>query len=72
MSNDKLSFVNTADDEGEWVINKELYSIYFFVAHLELVKSETSDDIGDDPVTTLNALPSLHPPVRSSFMTYNQ
>ena len=57
MRDDKISFVNTADDKGKWVINEDLYSPYFSVAHSELVKSENSDDIGDDPVTVLNALP---------------
>ena len=66
----KLDVNNTANDVGEWYINEELDLAYFSVFASDSVSSDTSTDIGDDPWSAIDALTSLHVPVRSSFLVY--
>ena len=56
----KLDVNNTADDVGEWYINEELNLAYFFVFASDLVPSDTSTEVGDDPWSAMDALTSLH------------
>jgi len=39
---DKLDFNNTANDEGEWFINEDLYLAYFSALTFDSVSSNTS------------------------------
>jgi len=66
----KLDVNNTANDVGEWYINEELDLAYFSVFASDFMPSYTSTDLGDDPWSKINALTSLHAPVRSSLTTY--
>ena len=45
----KLDVNNTANDVGEWYINKELDLSYFSMFASDFVPSDTSTDVGDDP-----------------------
>jgi len=66
----KLDINNIANDIGEWYINKELDLAYFSIFASDFVPSDTSTDVDDDPWSAIDALTSLHVPVRSSFMAY--
>jgi len=66
----KLDVNNTANDVGKWYINEELDLAYISVFPSDFMPSDTSTDIGDDPWSAIDALTSLHVPVRSSFMAY--
>ena len=70
MSTNKLDVNNTADDEDEWYINEELDLAYFSVFASNSVPSDTSTDVDNDPWSTIDALKSLHVPVRSSLTAY--
>ena len=48
-------------------INEELDLAYFFVFASDSVSSDTSTDVDDDPWSPIDALTSLHAPVRSSL-----
>jgi len=62
----KLNVNNTTNDVGEWHINEELSLAYFSVFVSIFVPSDTSSDVDDDPWSAINALTSLHAPVRLS------
>ena len=62
-----LNINNPANDVGEWYINEELDLAYFSVLASESVPSDTSTDVDDDPWSVIDALTSLHVPVRSSL-----
>ena len=66
----KLNVNNPANDEGEWYINEELDLTYFFVFASDSMPSDTSTDVDDDPWSAIDALTSLHVPVRSSLTVY--
>ena len=66
----KLDVNNTTYDVGEWYINEELNLVYFSVFASDSVSSDTSTDVGDDPCLAIDALTSLHIPVKSSLMAY--
>jgi len=51
-------------------MNEELDLAYFPVFASDFVPSDTSTDVDDDPWSAINALTSLHAPVRSSLMAY--
>ena len=61
---------NTANNVGEWYINEELDLAYFFVFVSDFGPSNISTDVGNDPWSAIDALTSLHIPVRSSFTVY--
>jgi len=52
------------------VYNEELDLVYFFVFASNSEPSDTSTDVDDDPWSAINALISLHVPVRSSLTAY--
>ena len=64
----KLDVNNTADDVSEWYINEELDLAYLSRFASDSVPSDTSTDVGDDPWSAIDALTSLHVPVRSYLM----
>ena len=66
----KLDVNNTAEEIGEWYINEELNLAYFSVLASNSMPSDTSTEVGDDPWSTMDALTSLHVPLKSSFKTY--
>jgi len=66
----KLDVNNTANDGGEWYINEELDLTYFSVFASAFVPSDTSTDVDDDLWLAIDALTSLHAPVRSSLTAY--
>ena len=66
----KLDVNNTASDVGESYINKKLDLAYFSLLASDFVPSDTSTDIDDDPWSAIDALTSLHVPVRSSLTVY--
>jgi len=66
----KLDVNNTANNIGEWYINEELDLVYFFMFASDSAPSDTSTDIDDDPWSTIDALSSLHAPVRSCLTVY--
>jgi len=70
MSINKLDVNNTANDIGEWYINEELDLAYLSVFASDFVSSDTSTEVGDDPWLAIDALTSLHVPVRSSLIAY--
>ena len=70
MSVNKLVVNNTANDVGEWYINEELDLSYFSVFASDSVPSDTSIVVDDDPWSAINALTSLHVPVRLSFTVH--
>jgi len=55
----KLDINNTANDVGEWYINKELDLIYFFVFASDSIPSDTSTDVDNDPWLAIDSLSSL-------------
>ena len=61
---------NAANDVGEWYINEELDLTYLSVFASVSVPSNISTDVGDDPWSAIDALKSLHVPVRSSLTVY--
>ena len=67
---DKLGVDDTTDDVGRWYINEELNLAYFSVFASDSVPSYTSTEVDDDAWTAMDALASLHVPVKSSFETY--
>ena len=66
----KLDVNNTANDVGEWHINEELDLAYLSMFASDFVPSDTSTNVGDDPWSAIDALTSLHVPVRSSLTVY--
>ena len=66
----KLNDNNTANDVSEWYINEVLDLAYFFVFASDSVPSDTSTDVNDDPWSVIDALISLHAPVRLSLTAY--
>jgi len=66
----KLDVNNPANDIGEWYINEELDLTYFSMFASDSVPSDTSTDVDDDPWSAIDALTSLHVPVKSSLMVY--
>ena len=69
---DKLDFNNTANVEGEWYINENLDLTYFSVLTFDSVPSDTSTDLESDLLSAIDALTSLHAPIRLSFMVYEK
>ena len=67
---DKLDVNDTADDVGGCYINEELDLAYFSVSASDSVPSDTSTEVDDDLWSAMDALTSLHVPVKSSFETY--
>jgi len=67
MSTNKLDVNNTVDDVGEWQINKELDLAYFSAFASDSIPSDTSTDVDDDPWSAIDALTSLHVPMKSSL-----
>jgi len=65
-----LDVNNPANDKCEWYINEELDLAYFSVFASDSVPSDTSTDVDDDPRLAIDALTSLHVPMRSSLMVY--
>ena len=70
MSINKLDVDNTANDVGGWYINEELNLAYLSVFASDSVSSDTSTEADNDPWSAMDALTSLHVPVKSSFETY--
>jgi len=66
----KLDVNNPANDVDEWYINEELHFAYFSVFASDSVPSDTSTDVDDDPWAVIDALTSLHAPMRSSLTAY--
>jgi len=66
----KFDVNNTADDVGEWYINEELNLAYFSVFASHSASSNTSTEVDNDPWSAMDALTSLHVPVKSSLKTY--
>ena len=56
----KLNVNNTADNVGEWSINEELNWAYFSVFASDLVPSDNSTELDNDPWSVMDALTSLH------------
>ena len=69
-STDKLDVDHTTDDVGGWYINEDLDLAYFSAFASESVPSDTSTEVDDDLWPAMDALTSLHVPVKSSFETY--
>ena len=55
---------------GEWYINEDLDLTYHSMFASDSVPSDTSTDVGDDPWSAIDALTSLHVPVRSFLTVY--
>jgi len=70
MSINKLDVNNNADDVAEWYINEKLDLTYFSVFASDSVSSDTSTDVDNDPWSAMDALTSLHVPMKSSLKTY--
>jgi len=68
MSIDKLDFDTTANVESEWCINENLDLAYFSAFASDSVPSDTSTDMDSDPCSAMNALTSLHTPIKSSLL----
>ena len=66
----KLDVDSTTDDVGRWYINEELDLAYFSVFASDSVPSDTSTGVDDDLWSAIDALTSLHVPMKSSFETY--
>ena len=60
---------NTAKVEGKWFINENLDLAYIHALASYSVPSDTNTDVDSDLVLAIDALTSLHVPIRSSFMT---
>ena len=69
-STNKLDVDNTADDVGGWYLNEDLDLAYLSVFASDSVPSDTSTEVDDDLWSAMDALTSLHVPVKSSFETY--
>jgi len=67
---DKFGVDNTTDDVGGWYINEKLDLACFSVFASDSVPSDTSIEMDDDLWSAIDALTSLHVPVKSSFETY--
>jgi len=65
-----LDVNNTTNDVGGWYINEELNLTYFSVLASDSVSSDTSTEVDNDPWSAMDALTSLHVPMKSSFKTY--
>jgi len=65
---DKLNFDATVDVEGEWFINENLGLAYFSTFASNSVPSDTSTDVDSVPWSVMDALTSLHAPIKSSLM----
>ena len=52
----KLDVNNTADDAGEWYITEELDLANFSMFASDLVPSDTSTDVDEDPWLAIGAL----------------
>ena len=61
----KLDVNNTIDDVGEWYINEELNLAYFSVFTSDSVSSDTSTEVDNDPWSAMDALTTLHVPMKS-------
>ena len=61
--------INIVNDVGEWYINEELDLAYFSVFASDSVPSDTSTEVDDDLWSVMDALTSLHVPMKSSFKT---
>jgi len=72
MSVDKLDFNTTANVKGEWFINENLDLIYFFVFASDSPPSDTSTNVDSDQWSVVDALTSLHAPIKSSFMVHKK
>jgi len=70
MNINKLDVINAANDVGEWYINEELNLAYFSVFASDSVLSDTSTDVDNDPWSSMDALTSLHVPVKLSLKMY--
>jgi len=68
MSIDKVDFNTTTNVEGEWFINEILDLVYFFAFASDFVPSDTSTDVDSNQWSAVDALTSLHAPIKSSFM----
>ena len=66
----KLDVNNTTDDIGEWYINEGLNLAYFSVLASDSVSSDTSTEVDNTPWSAMDALTSMHVPMKSSFKTY--
>ena len=66
----KLDVNNTADDIGEWYVNEELDLAYFSMFASYPVPSDTSTEVDNDPWSAIDALTSLHVPMKPSLKTY--
>jgi len=66
----ELDVNNPANDVGEWYINEELDLAYFSVFASDSMPLDTSTDVEDDPWSAIESLISLHVPVKSSLMVY--
>ena len=69
MSIKKLDVNNTANDVGGWYINEDLNLTYFSVLASDSVP-DTSTEVDNDPWSAMDALTSMHVPMRSSLKTY--
>ena len=69
---DKLDFNNTANFESEWFINENFDLSYFSALASDSIQSNTSTDINNDSLSIIDALASLHAPVRSSLMVHEK
>ena len=72
MSANKLDFNNTTNVEGEWFINKNLDLAYRSVLASDSVPSDTSTDVDSDSFPIIDALTSLHAPLKSSLMVHKK
>jgi len=66
----KLDVNNTADDVDEWYINEELNLAYFSAFASDSAPSDTSTKVDNDPWLAMDALTSLHVPMKSSLKMY--
>ena len=60
----KLDFNNTANDVGEWYINKNLDLTYLSALASNFVPSDTSTDVDSDLVFAIHTLTSLYTPIK--------
>jgi len=64
MSVDRIDFNNIANVEGEWFINEYLDLAYLSVLASDFVPSDTSADVDSNHMSVIDALTSLHAPIR--------
>ena len=65
----KLDINNTAEDIGKWYIKEELNLVFFSVFAFNSVPSDTCTEVDNDPWSAMDALTSLHVPMKSSLKT---